>query len=160
MSEKNKKQSNFSNTISAIINKYMIVIFFATILLVLFCILYVNFSFDEARPSESILPTGEKPIDLSLFLARTYNELKQDGLLKDLEIIDDTISPEEINQAVSIEIKRVHKRNIEELMRKPGISWRNKPLFYVKLLFDEVSWDSVDVSDWDTGIAAWQVNRF
>jgi len=160
MNNNNEKQSNFANSISAIVNKYMIAIFFATIIFVLFAIFYVGFSFDEIEPSENMIQVNEELMDVDQFLTKTYDELEQDGLLKDLEIIDDTISPEEINQAVSIEIKRVHKRNIEELMRKPGIFWRNKPLFYVKLLFDEVSWDSVDVSDWDTGIAAWQVNRF
>ncbi len=134
MDVNNKKSQNIEK-LTFLINKYMLVIFIFTLILIVGVLLFV-FVF----PSEQ-------------------DTISDDVILDDFQI-NDTISPDNINQAVSIEIKRVHKRNIEEVMRKPGISWRKKPLYYVKALFDDVSWNSIDISDWDTGFAGWQVNRF
>ncbi|MBS3777861.1 MAG: hypothetical protein KGY50_01055, partial [Candidatus Thermoplasmatota archaeon] len=160
MSLKKDTRLTDSNSLVSIVNKYMFVIFFATVLFVLFTIFYIGFSFYETNSSESLLQTKEEPMDVSQFLTKTYEELKQEGLLENLEIIDDTISPDQINQAVSIEIKRVHKRSIEDQMRKIGFAWKQKPLFYVKTIFEDVSWESIEITDWDTGFAGWQANRF
>lgn len=130
-----KIQSKNTRSITDIVNKYMIVIFIATIIFA----------------GVAIFSVYQEPTDIADSTEDTRTDEK---------IIDDTISPDGINQAVSIEIKRVHKRNIEEVMRKPGLSWKQKPSFYVKALFDEVNWESMEVNDWDTGFAGWQVNRF
>ena len=159
--KKNKKKSTNSNSLNSVISKNMGIIFILTIVLVLFAIVYVNFSLNISKPSgNELTQTEEKSISLTPFLTKTYDELKNNGLLESIEIVNDTISPEDINQAASIEIKRVHKRNIERNFRKIGFSWRQKPLFFVKAVFDDVSWESIEISEWDTGFAGWQVNRF
>lgn len=74
--------------------------------------------------------------------------------------IDDTISPDNINQAVTLEIRRIHKKGIESLIRKIGNSWKNYPTFYCKALIDTVEWRSLETNSWDTGYVDWYANRF
>lgn len=126
--------------------------------LIVVSIFLLSISTDEIEEKEDVIITSG--IQNTSILTKTYEELKSQGWLEKNDIVDDTICPEDINQAASIEIKRVRKRNIEELMRKPGLAWREKPLFYVKAIFDDVSWESIQVSDWDSGFVGWQVNRF
>jgi len=135
MGSTKKKSIQKTNSVVSIVNNNMLAIFLIAILFAAIVIFVVHYPFYESdSPNQNYSPVNET--------------------------INDTISPEGINQAVSIEIKRVHKRNIEEIMRKPGFSWKYKPLFYVKTIFDEVSWDSIEVTDWDTGFVGWQANRF
>lgn len=128
-------KSNKYQLLFSIVNKYMVLIFIFTLIFIACAFIFVFLSNPEIEePSE---------------------EFSSEEI-----IIDDTISPENINQAVSIEIQRVHKRNIEEKIRTPGFSWKKKPVYYVKALFEEVSWKSMDITEWDTGVIGWQVNRF
>lgn len=135
MPSKQKSQNKSSNSLTQLVSKNMVLIFFITLVFVaitIFVVTYLPFEIEESKNEESL----------------------------DNETMIDIISPEGLNQAVSIEIKRVHKRHIEDQFRKIGLSWKQKPLFYVRALFDDVNWDSVDVQSWDTGFASWQVNRF
>ena len=75
-------------------------------------------------------------------------------------IINNTISPDTINQGVSIEIKRIHRRNIEQLIRKPDLSWMKEPMFSCKALFKDATWESIDVTTWDTGYVGWEATRY
>ena len=135
MSLKKNNHPTDSNSLVSIVNKHMVIIFLITFLFVAFAVFMVTYPFSDSDSLENELSTVN-------------------------ETINDTISPEGINQAVSIEIKRVHKRNIEDQMRKIGFAWKQKPLFYVKAILDDVSWESMDVTEWDTGFAGWQANRF
>lgn len=135
MSSKKENTKQSSNSVVSFINNNMILIFIITLLFVAFTIILVTF------PST------------------TENDIIDKASI-DNETIIDVISPEGLNQAASIEIKRVHKRNIEKQFRKIGSSWKQTPVFYVKAIFDDASWDSIDVNSWDTGFAGWQVNRF
>lgn len=74
--------------------------------------------------------------------------------------IIDVISPPSINQAVTIEIQRVHKRGIEKLFRKIGPEWKNSPTFYVQANLGDDIWKSIEINSWDSGYVQWQANKF
>ena len=76
------------------------------------------------------------------------------------KIVDDSISPPYVNQAVFLEIKRIHKKGIENLMRKIGFSWKKQPNFFLKASIDNVEWKSHTTKGWDTGFVGWEVPRF
>jgi hypothetical protein len=99
---------------------------------------------------------------LSIFLSftETVNHHTIVPSIKDNNIINDTISPSNINQAVSIEIMRVHKRGIEDLFRKVGTEWKKTPTFFIQAHFEEDIWKSIEVNSYDTGYVSWQANKF
>jgi len=66
--------------------------------------------------------------------------------------IDDRISPL-TSQAVFLEISRIRKKGIIDIMMKPGISWRKKPTFNYIVIFDGYEWKmppETDFHTWDT----------
>lgn len=60
------------------------------------------------------------------------------------KIIDDRISPLE-NQAMILEVLRIRHRGLYDRLMKPGLSWRNAPLFYFIAELDGVPYISKDV---------------
>ncbi len=75
-------------------------------------------------------------------------------------VINDTISPPDINQGIALEIKRIHRRNIEQLIRKPDLSWAKKPNYFCRVLFDDATWESIEITSWDTGYIGWEATRY
>jgi hypothetical protein len=72
------------------------------------------------------------------------------------EVVDDTISPPEVQQAVSLEIHRIHKKGIEKLMRKVGNSWKKNPNYHFVAVIDDEEWIGTDINSWDTGYVGWE----
>jgi len=78
----------------------------------------------------------------------------------DVILFDDTISPESINQGITIQLNRIHKRGLEELIRSFGTKWKQPISYYCKALCDTVTWESLMFDTWDTGYLGWEANRF
>jgi hypothetical protein len=78
-------------------------------------------------------------------LTKTYDELKEEGLLEQMDIIDDQIAPYE-NQAVVLEILRVRHRGLLDRLLKPGLSWKQTPEFYFISTMDGMEYVSKDIS--------------
>ncbi|MCK5030492.1 MAG: hypothetical protein KAR64_03410, partial [Thermoplasmatales archaeon] len=57
-----------------------------------------------------------------IFFQESKSEKDGEEEIEENGIIDDTISPLGVNQAVSLEIRRIHKKGIENVMRKIGNS--------------------------------------
>ena len=55
-----------------------------------------------------------------VFYPESRPKEEEEGEIDENGIIDDTISPLGVNQAVSLEIRRIHKKGIENVMRKIG----------------------------------------
>jgi len=76
------------------------------------------------------------------------------------EAIDDMISPPGINQAVYLEIKRIHKKEIESLIRQTGNSWKTPPNYHFIAIIDGEEWIGMDITTWDTGYVGWEHHKF
>jgi hypothetical protein len=75
-------------------------------------------------------------------------------------ILDESISPEGVKQAVALEIQRIHKKGIEQLIRTPGGSW-NEPLqYHFEATLNDADWIGHNITTWDTGYVSWEVHRF
>lgn len=70
-------------------------------------------------------------------------------------VLDDTISPVGVDQTVSLEIRRIHKKGIEDQMRKVGNSWKKKPSYHFEAIIDGEEWIGPDINSWDTGYVSW-----
>lgn len=118
------------------INKKKIIV--AVSLVIVACLVFSGFYFYfyEDSPKEDKEP-AEEPI-----------------------VFIDTISPQGIHQAVSLEIKRIHKKGIEDLVSKIGNSWKKKPNFHCVGIIDDEKWVSHTIKDWDSGYIGWEVFRF
>jgi len=73
---------------------------------------------------------------------------------------DDTICPEGTQQGISIEIQRIHKKGIEELIRKPSRQWTSEPIYHFVVVLNDAEWIGHSITTWDTGYVGWQVHRF
>lgn len=91
---------------------------------------------------------------------KTYEELKQEGLLTQMNITDDRIAPYE-NQAVVLEVLRIRHRGLLDRLLSWGPSWKQTPEFYYISNMDGMEYVSKDISqhvqssevlftDWDT----------
>lgn len=110
----------------------------------------------EEMPEE---PIDEEPtVPLTTLINKTYDQLKREGLLEKIEIIDDRISPL-TTQAVSLEILRIRKKGIDEQMRKIGPGWRNQPSYYYEAILHDGVWTSHEINDWDTGYVGLEAFR-
>lgn len=71
---------------------------------------------------------------------------------------DDRISPL-ADQVVSLEVNRIRKKGLEELLRKRGNSWKDTPTYhYVAFLYD-AEFNSGPINKWDTGYVNWEIFR-
>ncbi len=70
-------------------------------------------------------------------------------------VVDDRISPF-ADQTVSLEIHRIRKRGIEEVMRKPGRSWKNQPSFFYTATLNDATLTSEPITGWDTKYVSWE----
>ena len=55
-----------------------------------------------------------------------------------------------------MEIRRIHKKGIENVMRKVGFSWKKKPSYYFVAHIDNGEWIGSDIKSWDTGYVGWE----
>jgi len=126
----NSKKNNIQNKIKK--NK----LFFGIVLLLIICFLFISYY---------------------LFLYQDFlSEEKKNYEIDEDEITDDTISPPGMNQAVSFEIRRIHKKGLEDVMRKPGNSWRKKPNYHFEAFIDDKEWIGININNWDTGYIGWE----
>ena len=84
------------------------------------------------------------------------DEEKIEEDIETARVIDDTISPIGMKQAVAIEIQRIHKKGIEQVMRKIGNSWKNKPSYHYEAIVDGETWVGKNIDSWDTGYVGWE----
>ena len=78
----------------------------------------------------------------------------------DGQTFNDTISPIGTQQAVTIEIRRIHKKGIENEFKKVGNAWKKKPIFHFVAIIDGAEWTGKDITDWDTGYIGWEAAKF
>jgi len=132
---KNKKRKDFlSLTLKN--KKLLTLIAISLIIILLSSICFVVF-YPESRPKE-----------------------EEEGGIDENGIIDDTISPLGVNQALSLEIRRIHKKGIENVMRKIGNSWKEKPIYHFVAVLDGAEWIGENIDKWDTGYIGWETFRF
>ncbi len=149
---KEKKQLNILKKSSK--NLFLVIaILIAVILLSSTVIIYFQ-SLDEDVKDE----ISKERDPLTKLTTKTYAQLKQQGLLENIEIQNDTISPL-TNQAVILEINRIRKKGIEEQMNKVGTAWKNKPSYYFEAVLHDGLWTSHKINKWDTGYVGWQAFR-
>ncbi|UCH71504.1 MAG: hypothetical protein JSW62_03650 [Thermoplasmatales archaeon] len=72
--------------------------------------------------------------------------------------IDERISPL-TNLAISLEIHRIRKKGFEEIIRKPGISWKKKPSFRYTVFLHDAEFEGHTINSWDTGYVGWELTR-
>ncbi|MBS3749069.1 MAG: hypothetical protein KGY67_05155 [Candidatus Thermoplasmatota archaeon] len=122
---------------------FMIVTFGIVFMLISSVFLFVLPAFDEEEKSE---PTDTSPsFPITDVLTKTYDELKEEGLLEQMDIVDDRIAPYE-NQAVVLEILRVRHRGLLNRLLRPGLSWKQTPEFYFISTMDGMEYVSKDIS--------------
>lgn len=134
MEKSSKEKKHYSSTLDK--NKRLVVKFVSLIIISMLVFSYILIFYQESLNKE-----GDKD---------RIEERDED------EIIDDTISPLGVNQAVSLEIRRIHKNGIENVMRKVGFSWKKKPNYHFVALVDNEEWIGPDIKSWDTGYVGWE----
>jgi len=86
----------------------------------------------------------EPTVPITQVITKTYNQMKEEGLLEQMKVVDDRISPYE-NQALILEILRIRHRGLLEKLLEPGKSWSIKPQFYFISEMDGMKYVSKDV---------------
>jgi hypothetical protein len=117
--------------------------------------IYQFISVDE--PMEETV-VEEALVPLSPLMNKTFAQLKKEGLLDDIDIVDDRISPL-TNQAVALEINRIRKKGIEDQMGQIGFSWKNEPSYFFEAVLHDGVWTSHEITDWDSGYVGWEAFR-
>ena len=93
----------------------------------------------------------------SVYVLIFYKEpVDEEKTIEKTKTVDNTISPDNTTQGVFLEIKRIHKKGIEEEFRKIGNSWKKKPTFHFEAIVDDGLWIGDDFNDWDTGYVGWE----
>jgi hypothetical protein len=134
---KNKINSNLKNKK----NTYMLIAIGLVLILLSSVLLYSLISIREVEEEiEDLEPT----VPITHLITKTYAELKEEGLLDYIDVVDDRISPYE-NQALIFEVLRIRHRGLLEKLLKPGLSWRIKPEFYFITEIDGAEYVSKDV---------------
>ncbi len=106
-----------------------------------------------------IIFSGFVIIIISSYFLFFYNmPINEDesGMKDDINPIIGTISPDNTTQGIFVEVKRIHKKGIEEEFRKLNNAWRKKPTFYFVVDVDNELWKSHYINDWDTGYIGWE----
>jgi hypothetical protein len=82
---------------------------------------------------------------------------------------DNRISPL-VNQGIIFEVKRIRHRGLLELIMKPGVQWKQKPVYYFTCEIDGVDFNSRNVNSanlenddpfqtWDTGFINYKLSK-
>jgi hypothetical protein len=84
-----------------------------------------------------------------------FEYLQEEPEIKDTEPLppefDDRINPFLNTQTVSLEIHRIRKKGIEEVIRKIGTAWKKTPSFYYVAFLNDAELTSETLTGWDTG---------
>ncbi|MGC9308759.1 MAG: hypothetical protein ACP5FL_08305, partial [Thermoplasmatota archaeon] len=110
-------------------------IVFALMVVVLLVITVLSAYFTLDTPEKKEAEKEKHTVPLTHLVTKTYEELKKEGLLDHVEVVDDRISPYG-NQAVHVDILRIRNRDLLDRMLTVGTSWREKPRFYHVLEVD------------------------
>ncbi|OYT28538.1 hypothetical protein B6U98_04575, partial [Thermoplasmatales archaeon ex4572_165] len=103
--------------------------------------LYILTTRDEDKGDETGL---ESKIPITQLLTKTYDQMGYEGLLDDIEIVNESISPYE-NQAVILEVLRIRHRGLLDTLLTQGNAWKEKPTFYFKTNMDGMEYISKDI---------------
>ena len=119
-------------------------IFVIIILLLVVTSLFIYFGYIK-QDTIDVDAIVEKPfIPITTLLTKTYEEIQSEGLLEDLDIVDDQISPIS-PQAIFFEVKRIRHRGLYDKIMSPGIAWRQNPRYYYTLTIDGFTHISKDI---------------
>jgi len=96
----------------------------------------------------------------SIFVYYNFFDKEEETVEEEPEdiVVDDRITPF-ADQTVSLEIHRIRKRGIEEVMRKPGRSWKNQPSFFYTATLNDATLTSEPITGWDTKYVSWEFFR-
>ncbi len=96
----------------------------------------------------------------SVFVYYEYFEDEEDDNEDEpvTEEIDDRISPL-AEQTVSLEIHRIRKRGIEDVMRRTGRSWKEQPSFHFEVTLNDATLTGETITGWDTDYVSWEPFR-
>ena len=123
--------------------KVLVISIIIAVTLIIGIMIFLNLSPDETKKSEQ-----DKKDMFSLstpeVLTKTYDELKEEGFLDEIDVVDDRIAPYE-NQAVILEILRIRHRGLLDRLLSRGLSWRQTPEFYFISEMDGMEYISKDI---------------
>jgi hypothetical protein len=98
-------------------NMNMLIVIFVIIILLSSALLFVAITIfgEKEKIEESLEPT----VPLTQLLTKTHAQMKNEGLIEEIEIVDDRISPS-VNQAIFFEIHRIRKKGITDVVLHSG----------------------------------------
>ena len=73
-----------------------------------------------------------------------FNQIEEVEEPEPLPELDDRISPL-TNQGIIFEVNRIRHRGLLDIIMKPGIQWKQKPVFYFNCTIDGIYFNSRDV---------------
>ncbi len=123
-------------------NLFMLVTFLVVFLLVSTVFLFIFLDIGKEEPQEQDEQAATVP--LPHLLTKTYDELEKEGLLDQIDIVDDRIAPYE-NQAVILEVLRIRHRGLLDQLLQYGRSWKQIPEFYYISNMDGMEYVSKDI---------------
>ncbi|MCK5458731.1 MAG: hypothetical protein KAI20_02475, partial [Thermoplasmatales archaeon] len=96
----------------------------------------------------------------SIFVYYVYFEDEEEDNGTETIVIppDDRISPL-AEQTVSLEIHRIRKRGIEDVMRRTGRSWKKQPSFHFEVTLNDATLTGETITGWDTDYVSWEPFR-
>lgn len=112
------------------------------LMLIVSGVLYSFLFVEKDENKEAAVPTTTVP--MTHVLTKTYDQMKEEGLLETMTIVDDRISPYE-NQGVILEILRIRHRGLLDKLLTPGRAWKTPPEFYFITEMDGMEYVSKDV---------------
>ena len=122
----NNKKKCFIN------NKYPLI---AIVLILLLSISFLLYMLTIINGDNEEITDLEKKIPIIQLLTKTYVQMNQEGLLDQIEIVNESISPYE-NQAVILEVLRIRHRGLLDELLTRGNAWKTSPTFYFKTNMD------------------------
>lgn len=99
------------------------------------------FIFQNGEDEDIII---EPTIPLTHYSTMTYDQMEQEGILDQIEIVDDRISPYS-NQGLVLEVLRIRHRGFLEKFLTRGNSWKDVPEFYYISYIDGMEFKSKDL---------------
>jgi hypothetical protein len=136
---------------------YMVITIGVVIILLGSVLLYSVITVDDVKEE---IEEPEPSVPITKLITKTYAELKEEGLLDYIDIVDDRISPY-ANQGLVLEVLRIRHRGLLDKLMTPGLSWRIKPEFYfntnidgmlfeAQLLEQHGNFEEILFNTWDT----------
>lgn len=95
-----------------------------------------------------------------VLISLSEDDSTEEKEINTIKTINDTITPPGLKQAVAVEVRRIHKRGIEEYMRQVGSKWKQNPSYSFTIRLHDADWESNLISSWDTGYVGWETYRY